>query len=110
VEEVADISQSCLADKINDFVDILDTLPQHTIVTHDKYFLDLVALGMSMAVLTLSTYNSARISMLETKIVSNNERVDHLVDITNLHENHFKAVDQKLDNISDKLATLLKIN
>ncbi len=48
--------------------------------------------------------------MLETKIVSNNERVDHLVDITNLHENHFKAVDQKIDNISDKLATLLKIN
>ena len=110
MEEVAEIRQSCLADKIYNFVDILDALPQHTVITHDKCFLDLVALGMSMAVLTLSTYNSARISMLETKIVSNNERVDHLVDITSLHEHHFKAVDQKLDNISDKLATLLKIN
>jgi hypothetical protein len=27
VEEVAEISRSCLADKINDFVDILDALP-----------------------------------------------------------------------------------
>jgi hypothetical protein len=48
--------------------------------------------------------------MLETQIVSNNKPVDHLVDITNLHENHYKAVDQKLDNFSDKLPTLLKIN
>jgi hemerythrin len=36
--------------------------------------------------------------------------VDHLVDITNLHEKHFKAEDQKLDNVSEKLVTLLKIN
>ncbi len=48
--------------------------------------------------------------MLETQIVSNNKPVDHLVDIINLHENHYKAVDQKLDNFSDKLPTLLKIN
>jgi hypothetical protein len=32
------------------------------------------------------------------------------MDISNLHEQHFKAVDQKLDDISDKLATILKIN
>jgi hypothetical protein len=33
-----------------------------------------------------------------------------LVDITNLHEQHFKAVDQKLDDVSSKLALLLRIN
>jgi hypothetical protein len=75
VEEVTEISKSCLADKINNFVDILDALPQHTIITRDKRFLDLVALG-----------------------------------ITNLHENHFKAMDQKLDDFSNKLAMILKIN
>jgi hypothetical protein len=65
---------------------------------------------MSAAALTLSTFNSAKISHLETQIVNNNKRVDHLVDIAALHENHFRAVDQKVDDMADKLATLLRIN
>jgi len=69
-----------------------------------------MALGMSLAALTLSTFNSSRISKLETQIASNNKCVNHLVDITSLHEKHFKAVDHKLDNISDKLSMLLCIN
>jgi hypothetical protein len=47
---------------------------------------------------------------LETQIVNNNKPVDHLVDITSLHKNHFRAVDKKLDDVADKLATLIKIN
>jgi hypothetical protein len=110
VEEVAEISHSCLADKLTDFNNMLDALPQYEVVTRDKRFLDLVALGMSAAALTLSTFNSAKISHLETQIVNNNKRVDHLVDIAALHENHFRAVDQKVDDMADKLATLLRIN
>ncbi len=110
VKEVAEISRSCLTDKLTDFNNMLDKLPQYEVVTRDKRFLDLVALGMSAAALTLSTFNSAKISHLETQIVNNNKRVDHLVDITALHENHFQAVDQKVDDMADKLATLLRIN
>jgi hypothetical protein len=110
VEEVAEISLSCLADKLTDFNNMLDALPQYEVVTRDKRFLDLVALGMSAAALTLSTFNSAKISHLETQIINNNKRVDHLVDIAALHKNHFRAVDQKVDDMADKLATLLKIN
>jgi len=57
-----------------------------------------MALGMSTAALTLSTYNSAHISMLELQIALNNKKVDHLVDVSNLHKQHFKAVDQKLED------------
>jgi hypothetical protein len=110
VQEVTEISQSCLADKVNDFVDILEALPQHTVIMHDKRFLDLVAIGMSTAALMLSTFNLARISTLESQIASNNKWVDHLVDITSLHEKHFKAVDHKFDDVSNKLATLMKID
>ncbi len=95
---------------MNDFIDILDVLPHHQAVTRNKGFLNLVALGMLTAALTLSTYNTVRISTLESQIISNNKKVNHLVDITNLHEQLFKAVDQKLDNVSDKLSTLLHIN
>ncbi len=73
VEEVAEISRSCLADKLNDFNNILDTLPQYEVITRDKRFLNLPALGMSAAALTLSTFNSAKISHLETQIVNNNK-------------------------------------
>jgi hypothetical protein len=65
---------------------------------------------MSAAALTLSTFDSAKISHLETQIVNNNKRVDHLVDITALHKNHFRAVDKKLYDMANKLATLIKIN
>ncbi len=53
VEEVAELSRSCLADKNQ-----LDALPQYEVVTRNKRFLDLVALGMSSAALTLATFNS----------------------------------------------------
>jgi hypothetical protein len=33
VKEVAEISRSCLADKLNDFNNILDALPQYEVVT-----------------------------------------------------------------------------
>ncbi len=89
MEEVAEISRSCIADKVNDFIDILDALPKYEVITHDKRFLDLISLGMSAAALTLSTFNSAKISKLETQIASSNKRIDHLVDITSLHEKHF---------------------
>jgi len=110
VEEVADISKSCLADKLNDFTNILAALPECEVVSRDKRFLDLISFGMSAAALTLATFNTTRISKLETQIAHNNKCLDHLVGITTLHEQHFKAVDQKLDDVSSKLALLLRIN
>jgi hypothetical protein len=110
VEEVAEISKSCLEDKLNDFSNILAALPEYEIVSRDKRFLDLISFGMSAAALTLATYNTARISKLETQIAQNNKRLDHLVDITSLHEQHFKAVDKKLDDIAEKLALVLRID
>jgi hypothetical protein len=58
----------------------------------------------------LQTFNSAKISHLKTQIINNNKLMDHLVDIMALHKNHFRAVDQKVDDMADKLATLLRIN
>ncbi len=49
VDEVADISKSCLADKLNDFTNILATLPEYEIVSRDKRFLDLISFGMFAA-------------------------------------------------------------
>jgi hypothetical protein len=109
-DEIAELSRFIIADQISDFIDMLDALPAHEIVTREKRFLDLIALGMSAASLTLSTINTAKISALEKKIALNNKRLDHLVDITSLHEQHFKAVDQKLDDIANQLAIIMAVN
>jgi hypothetical protein len=36
VKEVAEICRSCLTDKLNDFNNMLDTLPQYEVITRDK--------------------------------------------------------------------------
>jgi hypothetical protein len=110
LEEIAELSHFIIADQISDFIDMLDALPAHEIITREKHFLDLIALGMSAASLMLSTINTAKISVLEKKIALNNKRLDHLVDITSLHEQHFKAVDQKLDDIANQLAIIMAVN
>jgi hypothetical protein len=53
MEQIAEVSRACITDKINDFINILDALPHHQVVNRHKRFLNLVALGMSMAALTL---------------------------------------------------------
>jgi hypothetical protein len=68
LEQIAELSCFIIADQISDFIDMLDALPAHEIVTREKRFLDLIALGMSAASLTLSTINTAKISALEKKI------------------------------------------
>jgi hypothetical protein len=71
VDKVAGISRSCLSDKLNDFNNILVTLPEYEVITRDKRFLNLVSFGMSAAALTLATFNTAKIYHLETQIVHN---------------------------------------
>ncbi len=108
MKQVVEVSHSCIMDKVNDFIDLLDALLRHTTGTRTKQLFELVTFGIAMTRLTLATYNMVQISKLENKIAAN-EKVDHLVDITNLREQQFKAVDQKLD-ISNSLATMLPIN
>ncbi len=108
MKQVVEVSHSCIMDKVNDFIDLLDTLLRHTTGTRTKQQFELVTFGIATTRLTLDTYNMVQISKLENKIAAN-EKVDHLVDITNLREQQFKAVNQKLD-ISNSLATMLPIN
>jgi hypothetical protein len=64
--------------------------------------------GITTAGLTLATYNTVQISKLDAKIAANDKKLAHLIDITYLHEKHFKAEDQKIDDISNQLATMYK--
>jgi hypothetical protein len=92
----------------HNFINIQDALPKHTTVTRTKRQFDLVTLGIATAALTLATYNTVQISKVKNKITANEKKLDHLIDITNLHKQHFKAVDTKLDDISNQLATMFK--
>ncbi len=91
-------------------MDILDALSWHTTVTRTKRQFDIVTFSITTAGLTLATYNAVQISKLENKIAANKKKLDLLIDITSLHKQHFKVVDQKLDDISNQLATMLQVN
>jgi len=110
MKQVVEVSCSYITNKVNNLIDLLDALPRHTTVTRTKCQFNLVTLGIETAGSMLATYNAVQISKLEDKIAANNKKVDSLIDITNLHEKHFKAVDQKLDDISNQLATMLQIS
>jgi hypothetical protein len=71
MKQVVKVSHSCLTDKIDDFIDHLDTLPRHTTVTRIKHQLDLITFGIATVSLTLATYNAVQISKLENKIAAN---------------------------------------
>ncbi len=96
LDQIISVSRSCLADKVNEFNDLLDMLPKHTAMTWTKCQFKLVMFGIATDTLTLATYNAVQISKLDDKINTNNQIVEHLIDITNLHKQHFKAVDQKV--------------
>jgi hypothetical protein len=108
MKQIIEVTFLCLLDKIHDFIDILDALPQHTTVTRTKQQFNLVAFGI--VTVGLAMYNAVQIPKLENKINTSEKKVDHLIDITNLHEQHFKAVDQKIDDISNQLTTMLQVN
>ncbi len=109
MKQVDEVSCSCLSDKIDNLND-LDVLPRHTTVTRTKQQFDLVTFKIATAGLTLATYNAVQIPKLESKISANEKKLDHLMDIINLHKQHFKAVDQKVNYVSNQLATMLQIN
>jgi hypothetical protein len=110
MKQVVEVSHSCITDKVDDFIGLLDTLQRQTTITRTKCQFDLVTFGIATAGLTLTTCNAVQISKLENKIAANNKKVDHLIDITNLHEQHIKAINQKLDGMSDQLSTMLQIH
>ncbi len=86
MQQIIEIRCTCLAVKVNDFNALLDSLPKHSTVTRTRHQFDLVTFGIATARLTLATYNAVQISKLKTKMAANKKKVDHLINLTNLHE------------------------
>jgi hypothetical protein len=93
---------------VNHFNDLLDTSPCHNPQTCTKWQFNIITFRVAMADLTLATANAVQISKLEDKI--NCQKVNHLIDITNLHEQLSKGVDDKIDKISQQVANLIHVN
>jgi hypothetical protein len=90
-KQIVEVSHSCITDKVIDFIDLLDVLPRHINVTRTKHQFEPVTFRIASAGLTLASYNAIQISKLETIIAAKEKKVDHFIDITNLHKNHFKS-------------------
>lgn len=80
------------------FLNMMDTLPQQKL--SNKRFLDIFGAFLGGAALSMATYNNIKISQLDTDIQKLSASHDLLVDITQVHNEHLKEVDAKLNQVS----------
>jgi hypothetical protein len=74
---------------------------------HPKRF---ISLGISIAAMAMSTFNTVRITQLNKKISTLKEKTDLILDMVHLHEKHLHHVEQKLEQTNKLLADLLEAN
>jgi hypothetical protein len=69
-----------------------------------------IAIGMSIAPMAMSTFNTVRITHLIEEINTLKEKTDLILDVVHLHEKHLHYLEEKLDQTNKLLADLLEFN
>ena len=86
----------------DNFVNLVSNLPTHDISQYHrkKLFFDIL-FGLTGTVFGIA--NSIAIASINTKIAKNIKRTDLLVDISQIHDNHLKNIDDQIHNIAGTL-------
>jgi hypothetical protein len=109
-KSVTDVSLSIIEGSLEDFHDIIKALPQKTEIStpgHPKQF---IAIGISIAAMAMSTFNTVRITQLNEEISTLKEKTNLILDVVHLHEKHLHHVEEKLEQTNKLLADLLEAN
>ncbi len=64
-------------------------------------------MGISIAAMAMSTFNTVRITQLNEEISTLKEKTDLILDVVHLHEKHLHHLEEKLDQTNKLLADLL---
>ncbi len=70
----------------------------------------LIAIGISIAAMAMSTFNMVRITQLNEEINTLKEMTNLILDVFHLHERHLHHLEEKLDQTNKLLADLLESN
>jgi hypothetical protein len=87
-------------------VDLVTALPENPVSPsrHQKRFIDII---LGLAGLAFSTYNGVQIQRLDARMANDAQGTTLLKDITHLHENHLKLLDDKV-KLHNELFLMMK--
>ncbi len=109
-KSMTDISLAIIEGSLEDFHDIIKALPQKTEISRPGRPKQFIALGISIAAMAMSTFNTVRITQLNEEIITLKEKTDLILDVVHLHKKHLHHVEEKLEQTNKLLADLLEAN
>jgi len=92
-KSTTDVSLMTIAASIKDF----KAFPQMTEISAPGRPKHYIALGLSIAVMTMSSFNAYRITQLNSEITTLKLKIDLLVDISHLRDAHLHHLEDQID-------------
>jgi len=109
-KSVTDVSLSIIEGSLEEFRDIIKALPQKTEISMPGRPKRFIAIGISIAAMAMSTFNTVRITQLNEEISTLKEKTDLILDVVHLHKKHLHHIEEKLEQTNKLLADLLEAN
>jgi hypothetical protein len=91
-KSVTDISLAIIEGSLEDFCDIIKVLPHKTEISMPGRPKQFIAIGISIAAMAMSTFNTIRITQLNEEISTLKEKTDLILDVVHFHEKHLHHV------------------
>jgi hypothetical protein len=102
-KSVTDVSLAIIEGSLEDFHDIITALPQKTEISMPGRPKRFIAIGISIATMAMSSFNTVRITQLNKEISTLKEKTDLILDVVH-------HVEEKLEQTNKLLADLLEAN
>jgi hypothetical protein len=94
-KSMTDVRLAIIEGSLEDFHDIIKLLPQKTEISMPGRPKRFIALGISIAAMAMSTFNTIRITQLNKEISTLKEKTDLILDMVHLHKKHLNHVEEK---------------
>ena len=109
-KSVTDVSLAKIEGSLEDFRDIIKDLSQKMEISMPGRLKRFIHIGISIAAMATSTFNTVRITQLNKEINTLKEKTDLILDLVHLYERHLHHLEEKLDQTNKLLADLLESN
>ena len=109
-ESVTDVCLSIIEGSLEDFHNIIKTLPQNPEISMPRRQKIFIALGISIVAMAMLTFITIRITQLNDEINTLKEKTYIILDMVHLHEKHLHHLEEKLDQTNKLLSDLLEAN
>jgi hypothetical protein len=109
-KSATDVSLAIIEGYLEDFCVIIKALPQKSEISMPGRPKQFIEIGISIAAMVMSTFNTVQITQLNEEINTLKEKMDLILDVVHIHERHLHHLEEKMDQTNKLLADLLESN